>query len=216
MVWNGRMETKSPVRSGRCGPSARWACAIFSTIVCGISGTPVASRSTCGQPSDVASLMRFLLCEHGLAALLAFAAQLRLAVGLSRTSPCERRPPSGHQFAYRPDSLQVPDRFLHSLLRAVGQHAFGERRKLFFHFLIRQRIARITFGIVKLFVEAASVCSCRCARSPSVVLEILFRSPGSATTSTFCSCARIVGSMIFSMVNCAGVTWRSTSAAAIT
>src|SRR6266576_1288045 len=27
------METKSPVRSGRWGPSARWAWAIFSTIV---------------------------------------------------------------------------------------------------------------------------------------------------------------------------------------
>ena len=29
---SGRMETKSPVRNGRFGPSVRWACAIFSTI----------------------------------------------------------------------------------------------------------------------------------------------------------------------------------------
>src|SRR6266567_2629718 len=47
------METKSPVRSGRCGPSARWACAIFSTIVCGIIGLHL--REAC-----VASRVRLL------------------------------------------------------------------------------------------------------------------------------------------------------------
>src|ERR1700722_16554767 len=36
----GRTEMKSPVRSGRLGPSAKWACAIFSTTVCGIKPVP--------------------------------------------------------------------------------------------------------------------------------------------------------------------------------
>ena len=39
---------------------------------------------------------------------------------------------------------------------------------------------------------------------------------GQATTTILLSCARIVGSMIFSMVNCSGVTCRSAMAAAIT
>src|SRR5512135_3371285 len=34
ITWRGRMEMKSPVRSGRFGPSARCACAIFSAMVC--------------------------------------------------------------------------------------------------------------------------------------------------------------------------------------
>src|SRR5581483_6782568 len=33
----GRIDTKSPVRNGRSGPSARWLCAIFSVMVCGMS-----------------------------------------------------------------------------------------------------------------------------------------------------------------------------------
>src|SRR5271167_3240908 len=37
------MERKSPVRSGRLGPSARWVCAIFSTMVWGMSYSLVQS-----------------------------------------------------------------------------------------------------------------------------------------------------------------------------
>src|ERR1700751_2786903 len=36
MTWWGRMERKSPARSGRDGPSAMWACAIFSVMVWGM------------------------------------------------------------------------------------------------------------------------------------------------------------------------------------
>ena len=58
-----------------------------------------------------------------------------------------------HQLADGTDALQIPDCFFHPLLGAVRQHAVGERSKLFFYFLIRQRIARIAFGIIKLFIE---------------------------------------------------------------
>src|SRR5690348_5620735 len=41
MMWYGRMETKSPARSGRLGPSARCACAIFSTTVWSITNSRI-------------------------------------------------------------------------------------------------------------------------------------------------------------------------------
>src|SRR5215468_11285043 len=52
----GRMDRKSPARSGRDGPSAMCDCAIFSTMVCPISNlyclvilsTNFAKRNSCG------------------------------------------------------------------------------------------------------------------------------------------------------------------------
>src|SRR5271169_1870129 len=45
MTCVGWMETKSPARSGRSGPSARWACASFSTMVWGMNSCQLSVAS---------------------------------------------------------------------------------------------------------------------------------------------------------------------------
>src|ERR1019366_7482866 len=45
------MERKSPARSARPGPSAMWACAIFSTMVC-----PISVLSHCGRAVSLKQL----------------------------------------------------------------------------------------------------------------------------------------------------------------
>src|ERR1039457_4618163 len=51
ITWSGRMERKSPARSGRLGPSAMWACAIFSTMV-----WPMSMTSRCRGPIGLEQL----------------------------------------------------------------------------------------------------------------------------------------------------------------
>src|ERR1700690_2948677 len=50
-----------------------------------------------------------------------------------------------HQFAHRPDFLQIPDSLFKLFLRAFRQYALCQRPKLLFDFSIRERVARIAF-----------------------------------------------------------------------
>src|SRR5579859_1446955 len=118
------METKSPARNGRAGPSTIYVCAIFSTIVCDMR-----------TPSTSVANTR-LLSQYRFAALVVLTAQAPLSV-----SPCGLHLPhirlhQRHQFADRPDAFQVPDRLFHPLLSDVCKHALGECRELFFNFPI--------------------------------------------------------------------------------
>src|SRR6266446_5769105 len=132
------METKSPVRSGRLGPSARWVWAIFSTVVWpiksylrssilflifGLLSLPAhpalkrwanivsSLRDCCG----VALTRPFALTFASFRAYFRFPSRL-LSLPFPLTFPSPRRclfPHIGlhhsHQFAHGANSLQVPD-----------------------------------------------------------------------------------------------------------
>ena len=73
------------------------------------------------------------------------------------SDPSPAHPPSSpHQFAHRPGLLQVPDRIFQFLLSRIRKHSLGQRRKLFLYLGIRERIPRITLGIIQLLGKRLS------------------------------------------------------------
>ena len=121
---------------------------------------------------------------------------------------------SGHQLAYRPSFSRFQIAFF-SFFCAPGDSTPSARAAYFSSISASSagfadrpwdnRVASRTFARPWSSVDDHPL---QCRKTFSI--------SGSATTSTFLSCARIVGSMIFSISNCAGVTCRSTRAAAIT
>src|SRR5467141_1154670 len=117
----GRMDRKSPVRSGREGPSAMCIWAIFSTIVWGI-----------GSPS----MFRFL-------PLFCHPPQLRPGFRMRRFAGAWIGLQQRHQLADRGHLLQIPDGVLQLPLGLGRENTLGECRKLLFNLLVGERVARI-------------------------------------------------------------------------
>src|SRR5271165_2150050 len=76
ITWSGRIDRKSPARSGRLGPSAMCVCEIFSTIVCPICLSPALAigveelhqlahaRLLLQRPNRIDRLAPCGLCHH--------------------------------------------------------------------------------------------------------------------------------------------------------
>src|ERR1039458_6528053 len=149
ITWKGRMERKSPARKGLFGPSAKWVCAIFSTMVWAMVTN---LKNVWGQPPPAVRRAQFgfspLAPKFCLPCLGLAPGALRLLLHV--------RFHQRHQLAERVAVFQIPDCLFQFFLRSGREHALGERGELLLHFLIGQRVSRIALREVKLLREHTS------------------------------------------------------------
>src|SRR5437868_12588394 len=138
------METKSPVRSGRLGPSARWVCAIFSTMVWPIKSYSRSSilffdlrpaHPALKRWANIVSCLRdclgvALTLPFSLAFPLAFPLAFACAGGCLLPHICLHH---SHQLAHGAHFLQIPDRVFKLLLRALREYAFCQCGEFLFN-----------------------------------------------------------------------------------
>src|SRR5271157_2618054 len=125
------MERKSPARRGRSGPSAMCACEIFSTMVWPMCLS--VSRAEAHTSKSEQSTARL------------------------KTRPFKADFEQLHQLGHARLLLQVPDGIHCAAACFARHHRLGERLKLFFNFLVSQRISRVALRIVELLGEFTSV-----------------------------------------------------------
>src|SRR5690242_13662734 len=159
------METKSPARSGRLGPSARCACAIFSTIVWAINNSRFGNTLLACHPEQARTELARRARVEGPCASPVPVRLIRTALAqndIQQKASAVTRDTSGtaplcstsafccwphirfqqpHQLAYRAQLLQPPNRILHFLLRLLREYALGQSGELFFDLTVGERIA---------------------------------------------------------------------------
>jgi hypothetical protein len=153
--------------------------------------------------------------EHRSAVLRILASRARLAVDLSRFRFANVRLHECHEVADRADALEAPDCFFHFVLGLFREHGTCERCEFFFDLLIREWVPRVTFGKVELLLERSSVSGLDLHDYPLQCRKYSL-DLGIRLDFDFVQLLPNLRVHDFSIVNCNGVTWRSTNAAAMT